>query len=111
MITDLEHRSEIDSDLALYNKLGDLFLKAGRVADAVATYEKAANRYADGGFPNNAIALCNKVLRNAPGRTPVYLKLAKLMLERGSRQRRSAICLSMRSGCSGQVSWSRRSRH
>jgi tetratricopeptide (TPR) repeat protein len=83
VITDLETRSEIDNELALYNKLGDLYLKAGRVADAVETYEKAANRYAESGFPNNAIALCNKVLRNAPGRTPMYLKLAKLMLERG----------------------------
>jgi len=47
------------------------------------TYEKAVDRYTDSGFPNNAIALCNKILRNAPGRTPVYLKLAKLMVERG----------------------------
>jgi len=80
---DLERRSEIDSDLALYNKLGDLYLKAGKISSAVETYEKAVNRYSDSGFPNNAIALCNKVLRNAPGRTPMYLKLAKLMLERG----------------------------
>ena len=47
------------------------------------TYEKAVDRYTESGFPNNAIALCNKILRNAPGRTPVYLKLAKLMVDRG----------------------------
>jgi tetratricopeptide (TPR) repeat protein len=46
-------------------------------------YERAANLYAEYGFPNNAIALCNKVLRNAPGRTHVYLRLAQLMVERG----------------------------
>ena len=50
---------------------------------AVELYERAANRYAEQGFPNNAIALCNKILRASPGRTPVYLKLAKLMVERG----------------------------
>ena len=83
LIVELENRSEIDNELSLYNKLGDLYLKAGKVGAAVEIYEKAAHRYAEGGFPNNAIALCNKVLRNAPGRTPVYLKLAKLMLERG----------------------------
>lgn len=83
LIADLEQRSEIDNELSLYNRLGDLYLKAGKVSAAVETYEKAANRYAESGFPNNAIALCNKVLRNSPGRTPVYLKLAKLMLERG----------------------------
>jgi tetratricopeptide (TPR) repeat protein len=83
LIVELENRSEIDNELSLYNKLGDLYLKAGKVGAAVEIYEKAAHRYAESGFPNNAIALCNKVLRNAPGRTPVYLKLAKLMLERG----------------------------
>jgi len=46
-------------------------------------YERAANLYAEYGFPNNAIALCNKVLRNAPSRTHVYLRLAQLMVERG----------------------------
>jgi len=55
----------------------------GNVGKAVELYERAANRYAESGFPNNAIALCNKILRTSPGRTPVYLKLAKLMIERG----------------------------
>jgi tetratricopeptide (TPR) repeat protein len=39
--------------------------------------------YDEYGLVNNAIALCNKILRNAPGRTPVYLRLAKLMVRRG----------------------------
>jgi tetratricopeptide (TPR) repeat protein len=67
----------------LYNKLGDLYLKRGDVASAIEQYETAVTHYAEQGFPNNAIALCNKVLRNAPGRTHVYLKLAKLMMQRG----------------------------
>jgi tetratricopeptide (TPR) repeat protein len=67
----------------LLNKLGDLQLKTGKVSAAVDSYERAANRYAESGFPNNAIALCNKILRASPGRTPVYLKLAKLQVERG----------------------------
>ncbi len=46
-------------------------------------YERAIARYQEYGFPNNAIALCNKVLRNAPGRTHIYLRLAQLMVERG----------------------------
>ncbi len=67
----------------MYNKLGDLYLKRGDVASAIEQYETAVTHYAEQGFPNNAIALCNKVLRNAPGRTHVYLKLAKLMMQRG----------------------------
>ncbi|MFC1639306.1 hypothetical protein ACFL3B_00925, partial [Gemmatimonadota bacterium] len=70
-------------ELALFNKLGDLYVKLGNVTSAVEEYEKAINHYAEQGFPNNAIALCNKVLRNAPGRTHIYLKLAKLMMQRG----------------------------
>jgi tetratricopeptide (TPR) repeat protein len=73
----------LGDELALYNKLGDLYLKRGNVASAVEQYEAAVNRYAEQGFPNNAIALCNKVLRNAPGRTHIYLKLATLMMQRG----------------------------
>jgi len=69
--------------LPLYNKVGDLYQKVGKVPEAADTWEKAMSRYADGGFANNAIALCNKILRVAPGRTPVYLKLAQLMVQRG----------------------------
>jgi tetratricopeptide (TPR) repeat protein len=63
--------------------VGDLYLKLQKVPEAVEMYERAANLYAEYGFPNNAIALCNKVLRNAPGRTHAYLRLAQLMVERG----------------------------
>ena len=69
--------------MALFNRVGDLYLKDGKVGDAVDMYERAVKHYAEQGFPNNAIALCNKILRNAPGRTPIYLKLAQLMLDRG----------------------------
>jgi tetratricopeptide (TPR) repeat protein len=83
VLQDLEGTPELTDELGLYNKLGDLYLKLGDVTSAVEQYEKAIGHYAEHGFPNNAIALCNKVLRNAPGRTPIYLKLAKLMLQRG----------------------------
>lgn len=83
IIDALEGTPDLDSELALFNKVGDLYLKVGNVASAVEMYERAANRYAESGLSNNAIALCNKILRNAPGRTQVYLKLAKLMVQRG----------------------------
>ncbi|MDH3290784.1 MAG: tetratricopeptide repeat protein [Gemmatimonadota bacterium] len=69
------------------------------------TYEKAVVRYAENGYPNNAIALCNKILRNAPGRTPVYLKLAKLMLERGftTEAKRNLLEYAERMQKSGQL--------
>src|SRR4051812_48424065 len=64
-------------DVAMFNRVGDLLLKQGNTAEAVDYYEKAVDHYAEGGFFNNAIALCSKILRNAPGRTSIYYKLGK----------------------------------
>lgn len=72
-----------EMDVGLYNRVGDLLLKQGNVADAVDYYEKAVDHYSDGGFFNNAIALCNKILRQSPGRTSVYYKLGKISAQKG----------------------------
>lgn len=76
-----EHVDE--ADVALYNRVGDLLVRRGDVAAAVDHYEKAVDLYTDGGFFNNAIALCNKILRNAPGRTSIYYKLGKISAKKG----------------------------
>ena len=75
--------SDEDVDVSLYNRVGDLFLKQGSVGDAVDYYEQAVDRYADGGFHNNAIALCNKILRQSPGRASIYYKLGKISAQKG----------------------------
>ncbi len=76
-----EHVDE--ADVALYNRVGDLLVRRGDVGSAVDHYEKAVDLYTDGGFFNNAIALCNKILRNAPGRTSIYYKLGKISAKKG----------------------------
>jgi len=73
----------MDAELPIYNKIGDLYTKLNKGAEAADMYEKAVKRYIDQGLDNNAIALCNKILRTAPGRTHIYLKLAQLMVQRG----------------------------
>ena len=75
--------SDEDIDVALYNRVGDIYLKQGNVADAVDYYEQAVDRYAESGFFNNAIALCNKILRNSPGRASIYYKLGKISAQKG----------------------------
>ncbi len=65
-------------DIPLYNRVGDLHLRLGELEKAVAYYETAVDLYAEGGFFNNAIALCNKVLRHAPDRSVIYYKLGKI---------------------------------
>jgi tetratricopeptide (TPR) repeat protein len=82
-ILDSYDTSDQEVDVSLFNRVGDLYLKQGSVGDAVDYYEQAVDRYAEGGFHNNAIALCNKILRNSPGRASVYYKLGKISAQKG----------------------------
>ncbi|MFN2398870.1 MAG: tetratricopeptide repeat protein [Gemmatimonadaceae bacterium] len=72
-----------ETDVALYNRVGDLMLRQGSVGEAVDYYEKAVDLYSQGGFFNNAIALCNKILRSAPGRNSIYYKLGRISAQKG----------------------------
>src|SRR6266404_1593022 len=78
-----EEEGDPNPDLAIFNRIGDLYLKVRDPAQAADYYDQAVDRYAELGFHNNAIAMCNKVLRNAPGRQNTYLKLAKLYASKG----------------------------
>ena len=72
-----------DADISLYNRVGDLLLRAGNSSDALNYFEKAVELYAERGFHNNAIALCNRVLRQAPGRASIYYRLGKISATKG----------------------------
>jgi tetratricopeptide (TPR) repeat protein len=78
-----EEDPDPNPDLAIFNRIGDLYLKVREPAQAADYYDQAVDKYAELGFHNNAIAMCNKVLRNAPGRQTTYLKLAKLYASKG----------------------------
>jgi len=76
-LADLSKAGE-PADPSLYNRIGDLELKAGDATAALHAYEQAADTYAEQGFFNNAIALCGKILRVSPNRTATFLRLADL---------------------------------
>src|SRR6266550_1143835 len=78
-----DEEGDPNPDLAVFNRIGDLYLKVREPAQAADYYDQAVDKYAELGFHNNAIAMCNKVLRNAPGRQTTYLKLAKLYASKG----------------------------
>jgi tetratricopeptide (TPR) repeat protein len=78
-----DEEGDPNPDLAIFNRIGDLYLKIREPAQAADYYDQAVDKYAELGFHNNAIAMCNKVLRNAPGRQTTYLKLAKLYASKG----------------------------
>ena len=70
-------------DVGLYNRVADLLLRQGSTPEAVTLFERAVDLYTEGGFFNNAIALCNKILRTSPGRASVYYKLGKISAAKG----------------------------
>jgi tetratricopeptide (TPR) repeat protein len=78
-----EHSGSSDVDVALRNRVGDLHLRVGQIDDAIALFEKSADEYALSGFLNNAIALCNKILRQRPGHVPTLRRLARFSAEKG----------------------------
>src|SRR6266704_1268065 len=72
-----------DRDVTVYNRVGDLYLRLNRTDQAVNYYEQAVDLYTEGGYLNNAIALCNKILRHAPARHQIYYKLGKISAKKG----------------------------
>src|ERR1700716_115538 len=79
----LNNQDDTNPDLSIYNRVGDLYIKLRDPGLAADYYDQAVDKYAELGFHNNAIAMCNKVLRNAPARQTPYLKLAKLYAAKG----------------------------
>ena len=72
-----------DHDVTVYNRVGDLYLRLNKTDQAVNYYEQAVDLYTEGGYLNNAIALCNKILRHAPSRHQIYYKLGKISAKKG----------------------------
>ncbi|MDA0328530.1 MAG: tetratricopeptide repeat protein [Gemmatimonadetes bacterium] len=70
-------------DIGLYNRVGDLCVRVGELAKAVVHYEKAVDLYREAYLPNNAIAVCKKVIRNVPDRHKAYLQIGQIRAEQG----------------------------
>ena len=70
-------------DIALFNRSGDLATRIGSAAQAVGFYERAVDFYMDAGLPNNAVAVCKKVMRNLPDRYSIHLKMGQIRAAQG----------------------------
>jgi tetratricopeptide (TPR) repeat protein len=70
-------------DIALYNRAGDLCVRGRDLDNAVTHYEKAVRLYVEAELPNNAIAVCKKIIRNMPTRAPVYLEMGRIRANQG----------------------------
>jgi tetratricopeptide (TPR) repeat protein len=82
-IEEFEKSPDNEADLALYNKVGDLYVKVNDTTNAIQYYERAVDMYSEASLVNPAIALCNKVMRLSPGRASSYLKLGMLFAKKG----------------------------
>ncbi len=74
---------EDQPDIGLYNRAGDLCVRIGNVEAAVGHYEQAVDLYVEAELPNNAIAICKKVIRNLPNRHSIYLKMGQIRAQQG----------------------------
>jgi tetratricopeptide (TPR) repeat protein len=70
-------------DIGLYNRVGDLFVRVGNLDEAVSHYNNAADLYVEAELPNNAIAVCKKIIRNVPDRHEAYLRMGQIRAQQG----------------------------
>ncbi len=69
--------------LPLYVKVGDLFLKLNQQDDAVGSYQRAADHYAELGSAQRVSALCAKIVRADQQRGQVYIDYSRQLLQHG----------------------------
>ena len=80
-LTELAREEQVD--IGLYNRVGDLYVRVGRLEPAVEHYEKAVELYREAYLPNNAIAVCKKIIRNVPHHHRAYLVIGQIRAEQG----------------------------
>jgi tetratricopeptide (TPR) repeat protein len=77
------HDEDEPPDITLYNRVGDIQTRLGQVNGAVEQYETAISLYLEAELPNNAIAICKKVLRNLPERNIFFLRMGQIRAGQG----------------------------
>lgn len=75
--------AEDQPDIGLYNRVGDLYVRVGRLHEAVEHYRRAVDLYMESELPNNAIAVCKKIIRNVPDRHEAYLRMGQIRAQQG----------------------------
>lgn len=84
--TIIEYRNALGAlpaDPEQCNTLGDLYVRAGRIDDAVACFSHAADIYRRNGPALRAIAILKKICRLCPGEPDFSIKLGDLLAKQG----------------------------
>jgi tetratricopeptide (TPR) repeat protein len=81
-----EYRKVVSADpgdLTTVNTLGDLYVRAGRIHDAISNFSRIADSYREGGFTLKAIAMLKKISKLDPTNIETAMKLANLYSQQG----------------------------
>ncbi len=81
-----EYRKVVSADpgdLTTVNTLGDLYVRAGRIQDAISNFSRIADSYREGGFTLKAIAMLKKISKLDPTNAETAMKLANLYSQQG----------------------------
>src|SRR5262245_33919550 len=81
-----EYRKVVEmdpADLTTINTLGDLYVRAGRIQDAIRNFSRIADSYREGGFTLKAIAMLKKISKLDPNNIETAMKLANLYSQQG----------------------------
>ncbi|HET8676261.1 MAG TPA: tetratricopeptide repeat protein, partial [Blastocatellia bacterium] len=81
-----EYRKVVDADptdLTTINTLGDLYVRAGKIQDAIANFSRIAESYRESGFTLKAIAMLKKISKLDPTNVETAMKLANLYSQQG----------------------------
>ncbi len=81
-----EYRKVVDADpadLTTINTLGDLYVRAGKIQDAITNFSRIADSYREGGFTLKAIAMLKKISKLDPTNVETAMKLANLYSQQG----------------------------
>ncbi len=71
------------TDLTTINTLGDLYVRAGRIQDAITNFSRIAESYRESGFILKAIAMLKKISKLDPTNIETAMKLANLYSQQG----------------------------
>lgn len=81
-----EYRKVVEADpadLTTINTLGDLYVRAGKIQDAIANFSRIAESYRESGFTLKAIAMLKKISKLDPTNVETAMKLANLYSQQG----------------------------
>ncbi|HWP44979.1 MAG TPA: tetratricopeptide repeat protein [Blastocatellia bacterium] len=81
-----EYRKVVDADptdLTTINTLGDLYVRAGRIQEAISNFSRIAESYRESGFTLKAIAMLKKISKLDPTNIETAMKLANLYSQQG----------------------------